>query len=67
MKIPPHRLAEIRSGGSGVGIKGMQERISQFGGEMNIESSGAGTSVIVSIRIPKQAGAIEGEPAQAAV
>ncbi|MGA8622808.1 MAG: PAS domain S-box protein [Candidatus Sulfotelmatobacter sp.] len=65
--ISPERLAEIRSGGSGVGIRGMQERLRQFGGEINIESNGSGTSVIVIIPSAKKVRATEAEPFQAAV
>lgn len=65
--IPPERLAEIRSGGSGVGIKGMQERLRQFGGTMSVESNGAGTRVSASIPLPKDARSPETVPLQAAV
>jgi PAS domain S-box-containing protein len=58
--ISPERLLEIQSHGSGVGIRGIRERIRQFHGEMKIESNGSGTSVIVSIPVPS-------EPLQAAV
>ncbi len=51
--IPPERLAEIRSGGSGVGIRGMQERLRQFGGEMTIDATGSGTRVLAAVPIPK--------------
>ena len=50
--IPPERLAGIQSHGSGVGIRGIRERIRQFHGEMKIESNDSGTSVIVSIPMP---------------
>ena len=52
--IPPERVSEIRAGGSGVGIRGMQERLRQFGGEMSIESTGSGTSVTAVLPIPKE-------------
>jgi len=65
--IPPERLAEIRTGGSGVGIKGMQERLRQFGGQMNIGSNGSGTSVVASIPVHKEVRAVEAEPFQATV
>ncbi|MGC1650902.1 MAG: PAS domain S-box protein [Candidatus Sulfotelmatobacter sp.] len=65
--IPTDRLAEIRSGGSGVGIRGMQERLRQFGGEMNIESNGSGTSVIVTVPVSNVVRATDPEPFQAAV
>jgi signal transduction histidine kinase len=54
------RLAEIQSGGSGVGIRGMRERLSQFSGEMTIESDTTGTRVSVSI--PLSNSAREDEP-----
>ncbi len=65
--IPPDRLAEIQSHGSGVGITGMRERLHQFKGDMNIESSGGGTSVLVKIPIPKLAQSTDIEPLEAAV
>ena len=65
--ISPERLLEIQSQGSGVGIRGIRERIRHFHGEMKIESSGSGTSVIVIIPIPRQAHSADSEPLQAAV
>ncbi len=65
--IPLERLVEIRSGGSGVGIRGMQERLRQFGGTMTVESNGFGTRVTVNIPVPKEVRATEAEPFQAAV
>jgi PAS domain S-box-containing protein len=52
--IPPERLAEIQSKGSGVGIRGMRERLRQFHGDMNIHSTGAGTTILVAIPVPKE-------------
>jgi len=49
------RLAEIQSGLSGVGIRGMRERLSQFEGTMNIESDSSGTRVFATIPIPSAA------------
>jgi PAS domain S-box-containing protein len=65
--ISSERLLEIQSHGSGVGIRGIRERIRQFHGEMKIESNGSGTSVIVSIPMPKEIRSAESEPLQAAV
>jgi two-component system sensor histidine kinase DegS len=65
--ISPERLLEIQSHGSGVGIRGIRERIRQFHGEMKIESNGSGTSVIVSIPMPKEARSTDSEPLQTAV
>ena len=49
--IPPNRLSLVRSGGSGVGIRGMRERIRQFQGSMQIDSDPTGTKVSVAIPI----------------
>jgi signal transduction histidine kinase len=54
------RLAEIQSGGSGVGIRGIRERLSQFAGEMKIEYDSTGTRVLVSIPVSKSV--VEEEP-----
>src|SRR6185312_3254270 len=47
--MSPSRLAEIQSGGSGVGVRGMRERLRQFNGEMKIESDSSGTRILVTI------------------
>jgi PAS domain S-box-containing protein len=44
--ISAERLAEIQSQGSGVGIRGMRERVRHFGGHMQIESNGRGTKIL---------------------
>jgi PAS domain S-box-containing protein len=64
--ISPERLAEIQAHGSGVGVRGIRERIRQFHGEMKIESNGSGTSVVVSIPMPKEAPSADTEPLQVA-
>jgi len=51
--IPPEKLVEIQSEGSGVGIRGMRERLRQFNGELKIESGEIGTRVWVTISIPQ--------------
>jgi PAS domain S-box-containing protein len=53
--ISPERLNEIQSQGSGVGIRGIRERVRQFGGDMNIESNGSGTTVSATFPITKRA------------
>src|SRR5580658_4284962 len=53
--ISRERLSEVQSYGSGVGIRGIRERIRQFHGELKIESNSSGTSVIVSIPMPREA------------
>jgi PAS domain S-box-containing protein len=50
--IPPEKLAEIQSRGTGIGIRGMRERVCQFKGDMAIESSGLGTLFRVTIPAP---------------
>jgi signal transduction histidine kinase len=50
----PERLFQIRSGGSGVGVRGMRERIRQFQGSLEIDSDLTGTSVTVQIPIPTE-------------
>jgi signal transduction histidine kinase/PAS domain-containing protein len=47
------RLTEIQARGSGVGIRGMRERVRQFSGTMNIQSDSSGTQIKVIIPIPK--------------
>ena len=47
--MSPQRLAEIQSHGTGVGIRGMRERLRQFQGDLVIESDGSGTRVYASL------------------
>jgi signal transduction histidine kinase len=49
--IPPERLAEIQTHGSGVGVQGMRERVRQFHGEMSIESDDTGTRIFVVLPV----------------
>jgi PAS domain S-box-containing protein len=49
------RLAEVRSGRSGVGITGMRERLRQIEGTLDIESDDLGTRVFVTIPVAKSA------------
>jgi PAS domain S-box-containing protein len=46
--IPPEKLKVIQSHGSGVGIRGMRERVRQLHGELSIESNTDGTLVRVT-------------------
>ncbi len=50
--ISPAKLSELQSGSSGVGIRGMRERVRQFQGDLQIESKN-GTRVVVTIPLPK--------------
>jgi two-component system, NarL family, sensor kinase len=54
--MSPERLAETQSGVSGVGIRGMRERLSQFGGEMKMESGSSGTRIFVTIPLDEDGG-----------
>jgi PAS domain S-box-containing protein len=66
----PEKLAEIQSYGSGVGIRGMRERVRQFGGNLQVESDPSGTRVFVSLPVAADASQDEKpgiEPLQAAV
>jgi two-component system, NarL family, sensor kinase len=68
--IPPEKLSDVQSGGSGVGIRGMRERVAQFSGEMIVESDSTGTRVRVTIPISKSIVAGEarlGDSLQAAI
>jgi PAS domain S-box-containing protein len=48
--IAPARLSELTSsGGAGVGLSGMQERVKQLGGTLKVESSANGTAVFASL------------------
>jgi signal transduction histidine kinase len=44
--IPRERLSELTSGGGGVGLAGMRERVTQLGGTLEISSDANGTAVI---------------------
>ena len=64
------KLAEIQSKGSGVGIRGMRERLHPLDGTMNIESDASGTRIFVTIPFPKSPsseGQERSEPLRAAV
>jgi len=52
--IPPKKLHELTAAGTpGVGVRGMQERIRQLDGTLDISSGGHGTRVIVRLPIPE--------------
>ena len=51
--ISAERLADIQSGASGVGTRGMRERVRQFEGKIKFESSASGTKIVVTFPIPK--------------
>jgi PAS domain S-box-containing protein len=45
-------LKRLRSGGSGVGVAGMHERLRQFGGTLCVDSDSSGTQIRMEIPIP---------------
>jgi two-component system sensor histidine kinase UhpB len=47
--MSPERLAEIQSRGTGVGIRGMRERVRHFLGDLVIESDDSGTKVYATL------------------
>jgi PAS domain S-box-containing protein len=68
--MPAEKLAEIQAGGSGVGTRGMRERVRQFRGEMKIDSNSAGTSIKFILPMPElspTSGIKNTQPFQAAV
>jgi signal transduction histidine kinase len=67
--MSPEKLAEIQSRGSGVGIRGMQERVRQFEGAMKVESGSSGTRIVVTIPMKQHTlqGQSGAEPVQPAV
>ena len=57
--IPLKRLAELQARGSGVGIRGMRERVRQFQGRMHIASDGSGTKFLFVIPLAEAQQAAE--------
>jgi PAS domain S-box-containing protein len=60
------KLAEIQSGGSGLGIRGMRERLRPFHGTLNIQSDHNGTSILATIPISPAVAGREQTPLKAA-
>ena len=56
--MPPEKRHELASTGTpGVGIRGMQERVRQLGGSLEIHSDGVGKGTLVVVRLPLVAAA----------
>lgn len=63
--MPQETICEIEAGRtSGLGLRGMRERIRQFGGSLKISSNGTGT--VVATRLPLQNGFIQATDCNAA-
>lgn len=62
--ISPSLLNEFRRGGAnpGIGLAGMRERVSEFGGQFEIRSEGRGTLLRVRIPVPDQAHSVQSAP-----
>jgi len=68
--MSPEKLAEVQSGGTGLGIRGMRERLKQFQGILKLQSDQTGTRIRVTIPALPSSLARETNPAvplQAAV
>ena len=50
--IPLDKQTAMRSDRAGVGFRGMQERLRQFGGNLEIQSDSRGTTVIARLPLP---------------
>ena len=51
--MSPERLAAIQSQGTGVGIRGMRERVRHFHGDLTIESDDSGTKVCATLPLQR--------------
>ena len=47
--ISSERRQQVESGSGGVGLRGIKERIAQFGGKLELQSNSMGTSVVATI------------------
>ncbi len=47
--MSPARLAEIQSQGTGVGVRGMRERVGHFSGDLVIQSDATGTKISATL------------------
>jgi PAS domain S-box-containing protein len=64
--IPAQIQSKISSGElTGVGLRGMRERVRQFGGHLDVRSNGHGTRVVAVLPIPTGPGEKDKKPAHA--
>ncbi len=57
--IPLDKQVAMRSDRAGVGFRGMQERLRQFGGNLDIQSDSNGTSVTARLPLPPPSSPVE--------
>jgi PAS domain S-box-containing protein len=58
--IPPEKQIALNSSGrAGVGLRGMRERVGQFGGTLDIRSNHSGTTVMVTLPLIRPSDAAE--------
>lgn len=57
--IPLDKQIAMRSDRAGVGFRGMQERLRQFGGNLDIQSGSGGTSVTARLPVPQASPTVE--------
>jgi PAS domain S-box-containing protein len=62
--MSPERLAAIQSHGTGVGIRGMRERVRHLHGDLVIESNGSGTKVYATLPLTTSLSPHESNPQQ---
>jgi PAS domain S-box-containing protein len=62
--ISPDKLSRIQAQGSGVGIRGMRERVRQFDGDMNVQSNDQGTTIFFKFPLPKAAASTSERPSE---
>ena len=53
--ISEEKLAAINEGRSGVGIRGMRDRVRHLNGELHVRSTGAGTTISIALPIQSSA------------
>ena len=53
--LAAEQLAEIQSSASGVGVRGMRERVHQLGGQIHIQSNTSGTTVYITLPVSVKA------------
>jgi signal transduction histidine kinase len=63
--IPKAKLAALNNGNSGMGIRGMRDRVRQLNGRMRVESDPSGTTISITLPLPADAQPFDEKPVQA--